>query len=288
MPHKTIHVFAPAKINLFLHITGKQADNYHTPQSLMGFVDVGDDLTFKQHDGLYIDVDGPYVSPLSNPRDNLVYKAAVLLAEHYKISPRAKIVLTKNLPVASGLGGGSSDAAATLQGLTKLWLLREEPDVLEQIAKKLGADVTACLYKKLVWSEGIGEKITRLPDIPDIHFVLVNPMIQTPTPEVFKHFRNRFNQPIQFSGRRKTSAEWIADLKIYNNDLTDAAIAVTPKIRDVLSALGETKNCILHRLSGTGATCYGIYSDAEAAHVAANILKDKYPDWWIIKASMLK
>jgi len=288
MSYKPIHVFAPAKINLFLHITGKREDGYHTLQSLMGFVDVGDDLTFEPHDGLYIDVDGTFASPISNPRDNLVYKAAILLSEHYKIPPRAKIILTKNLPIASGLGGGSSDAAATLQGLAKLWILQEEPDVMAQIAQKLGADVTACLYKKLVWSEGIGEKITRLPDMPNIHFVLANPMVQTPTPEVFKHFRSRFNPPILFSGRRKTSAEWIADLKIYRNDLTDAAIAVTPEIRDVLSALGETKECLLHRLSGTGATCYGIYSTPEAANIAAHTLEEKYSEWWVVKTNMLQ
>ncbi|MFH1157365.1 MAG: 4-(cytidine 5'-diphospho)-2-C-methyl-D-erythritol kinase [Pseudomonadota bacterium] len=288
MPHKTIHVFAPAKVNLFLHITGKREDGYHLLQSLMGFVDVGDDLTFGPHDSLYIDVNGPFASPLGNPRDNLVYKAAILLSEHYKVPPRAKINLTKNLPIASGLGGGSSDAAATLLGLAKLWLLREDPDKLAEIAQKLGADVTACLYKKLVWSEGIGEKITRLPDMPDIHFVLANPMVQTPTPEVFRHFRNRFSPPLQFSGRRKTTAEWIADLRIYRNDLTDAAITVTPEIRDVLAAIGGTAGCILHRLSGSGATCFGIYGNAEAAHVAAHTLKDQYPDWWVIRANMLR
>ncbi len=288
MPHNTVHLFAPAKLNLFLHITGRQADMYHTLQSLMVFVDVGDALEIAPHDTLYIDIVGPHAAPLDKPKDNLVYKAAILLAESYQVTPRGKIILTKNLPVASGIGGGSSDAAVTLKGLVKLWDLPGEPGRLLQLAQKLGADVPACLNGKPVWAEGIGEKMTALTDMPELHFVLVNPMIQTPTAQVFERFGNRFSPPIQFSGRRKTAAEWIADLKIYRNDLTDAATSVTPVIRDVLMALAETSGGLLHRLSGSGATCFGIYSSKESAHAAAHVLKTRYPDWWVTTANMLK
>jgi 4-diphosphocytidyl-2-C-methyl-D-erythritol kinase len=288
MPHKTLRLFAPAKINLFLHITGKQADGYHTLQSMMGFVDVGDDLTFSKHDSLYIDVKGPFAGELEDPKDNLVYKAARHLAEQYKVPLCGKIVLTKNLPVAAGLGGGSADAAATLKGLVKLWDLPEEPHRLQKIALGLGADVPACLYKKLVWAEGVGEKMTPLPEMPGIHFVLANPLIPTPTAEVFKKFRSRFSTPLQFSVRRKSSAAWIADLKIYHNDLTDAACAVTPAIRDVLDSLSGTTGCQLSRLAGSGATCFGIYGSAEAAKTAANDLRARHPSWWVTPADMLK
>lgn len=288
MSKNIIRLSAPAKLNLFLHITGRREDGYHTLQSVMVFVNTGDELKLSPHDSLYIDIEGPFAEPLDKPQDNLVYKAAQLLAAQYKIPARAKIILTKNLPVASGIGGGSSDAAATLKGLIKLWNLPDDALLLQKLALQLGADVPACLYKKPVWAEGIGEKLTALPDMPDLHFVLVNPLVPTPTPLVFQQFGSRFSTPLQFSGRRKSTAEWIADLKIYRNDLTDAASAITPVIRDVLAALGRTKGCLLHRLSGSGATCFGIYSTAEDSKAAARALEKSHPDWWVTAADMLK
>jgi 4-diphosphocytidyl-2-C-methyl-D-erythritol kinase len=288
MPPTNIRILAPAKINLFLHITGKLPDGYHTLQSLMGFVETGDVLDIAPHDSLYIDVAGPFAGELGNPRDNLVYKAAVMLFEHYRMPPRGRIVLTKNLPIAAGLGGGSSDAAATMRGLVRLWNMHEDWNGMEKIARHLGADVIACLYKKLVWAEGIGDRLTALPDPIDLHLVLVNPMIHTPTAEVFRHLHMRYSQPIQFSGRRKSTRQWIADLQIYRNDLTDAAIAVTPEIKDVLVAIAHTKDCRLNRLSGSGATCFGVYDSAEAAQAAAEMLQRNYPGWWVEKTALLR
>jgi 4-diphosphocytidyl-2-C-methyl-D-erythritol kinase len=136
--------------------------------------------------------------------------------------------------------------------------------------------------------EGAGEKMARPPEIPDMHFVLVNPMIPTPTARVFRNFRAHFSAPLHFSGRRRSVAAWIADLKMYRNDLTDAAITVTPEISDVLAALGDTAGCLLHRLSGSGATCFGIYNTAEEAGTAAHVLRTQRPEWWVVKADMLK
>lgn len=280
-------ILAPAKINLFLHITGKRDDGYHLLQSLIVFVDVGDRLTFAPHDGMFIDIEGPFATELQALRDNLVYKAARALADEYGVPLRGKITLEKNLPTASGMGGGSSDAAATLTGLAKLWGLPEEQDRLLRLAQKLGADVPACLIRKPVWTEGIGEKITRLPEMPTMHLVLANPRAPTQTPEVFSRFDARFSPPIQFIGRRKTLREWIADLKIYRNDLTDAAIGVSPVISTVLQALRDTPNCHFSRLSGSGATCYGVYDNRESALAAVNKLHTAYPRWWIAAASLL-
>ena len=289
MPHNTLHMFAPAKLNLFLHVTGKRADGYHTLQSLVCFVDVGDHLEISPHDSLYLEAEGPFAASLGgSPRDNLIYKAAVLLAEEYKVPLRGKITLTKNLPVSSGIGGGSSDAAAALKGLAKIWRLPEDTERLQRLALKLGADVPACFYKKTAWMEGIGEKITLLHDLPDLYFVLANPLVATPTAQVFGKFNGRFSPEIQFSGRRKTIEAWLADFKMYRNDLTAAALAVTPEIQNVMSALAGTTGCLLHRLSGSGATCFGIYSSAAMATAAANQLKEKYPEWWITEASILK
>lgn len=286
-PHR-FRLPAPAKINLFLHITGKRPDGYHLLQSLMVFVDIGDEIEFSRHDGLFLDVDGPFAGDMPQAAGNLVYKAAVLLAEEYKMQAHGAATLTKNLPVASGIAGGSSDAAAALKGFARLWGLPEEQERMMRLAQKLGADVPACYITRPVWAEGIGEKVTRLAEMPAMHFVLVNPMVATPTPEVFKRFHRAFSPAIQFSGRRKTMHEWIADLKIYRNDLTEAALEVCPDIRAVLAALEETPNCQLARLSGSGATCFGMYDSPAAAVAAVNKLKQTHPGWWVAAANLVK
>lgn len=288
MPHNTFRMLAPAKINLFLHITGKRDDGYHTLQSLMVFVDVGDELEFAPHDSLFIDIDGPFAGDMPEPQDNLVYKAAQLLANDYHETVRGRITLNKRLPIASGIAGGSSDAATALAGLARLWGLPDERGRLEKLAQKLGADVPACLARKPVWAEGIGEKMTYMSEMPPLHFVLANPMKPTPTPEVFRRFRNKYSPIIQFSGRRKTAPEWIADMKIYRNDLLDAALEVTPEIRQVLDAISSTPGCHVARLTGSGATCFGVYDNDNAAMAAVNKIKQQYPRWWVAPTKLLK
>lgn len=290
MPHNTFTLTASAKINLFLHITGKRDDGYHLLQSLMVFVDVGDVLSFAPHDSLFIDVEGRFAGDLISPQDNLIYKAARALADEYKTQPRGRILLDKKLPVASGMAGGSADAAATLKGLSRLWGLAEEPDRLRRVAERLGADVPACLMKKTVWAEGIGEKMTPLPGMPDMHFVLVNPIVETPTADVFRKFRERgrFSPAIQFMGRRKTMFEWIADLKMYRNDLTEAATHISPDIVAVLHAIEQTAGCHFARLSGSGATCFGVYDNDNSAKAAVNKLRQMHPDWWIVATNITK
>lgn len=281
-------MLAPAKLNLFLHITGKRDDGYHLLQSLMIFVDKGDSLSFAPYDGLFIDVEGPFAAELSSPHNNLVYRAAQALAQEYGMQPRGRVVLTKNLPVASGLAGGSSDAATALLGLARLWNLPQETSRLQKIARGLGADVPACLSRRPVWAEGIGEKMTYLQGMPDMHFVLLNPLMPTPTPEVFRLYKSRFSPPLQFSGRRKSMMEWIADLKLYRNDLSDAASQVCPLIPQALAALQATPNCHVARLSGSGATCFGIYDNAAAAMAAVNKLRQEHPRWWVSTANLLQ
>jgi len=275
MSSENFHIFAPAKINLFLHITGKRADGYHTLQSLMAFADVGDDLAFSAQDDFVIEMGGPFGGSLPNTEDNLVYKAARILSEEYKIALRGKIILTKNLPIASGIGGGSADAAAALKGFVKLWNLPHDPARLQKIALQLGADVPACLYGGTVWAEGVGEKLAPLPDMPRLHLVLVNPLIATATAAVFKSFRGEFSTTLEMKSMT------VDDLEQCRNDLTDAALVVTPEIAGVLAAIAGTEGCRLHRLSGSGATCFGAYKDEAAANAAAVALKARYPAWWV-------
>lgn len=288
MINTTFSLLAPAKINLFLHITGLRDDGYHLLQSVMVFVDAADRLEFAPHDGLFIDVEGPFATELSAPHENLVYKAARLLAAEYRVQATGRITLQKNLPTASGIGGGSSDAATTLLGLSKLWGLPEEQGRLARLAQQLGADVPACLIRKPVWVEGIGEKITRLPEMPDMHFVLANPRVPTQTAAVFRNFHEKFSPPIQFSGRRKTLPEWIADMKLYRNDLTAAALGISPVIGAVLHDIADTPNCHFARLSGSGATCFGVFDTAEAAHAAVNKLLQQHPRWWVVATKLAR
>jgi len=292
MSAKNFSLVAPAKINLFLHVTGRRDDGYHLLQSLVVFADACDRLEFSRHDSLFIDVDGYFADHVGDLRGNLVYKAAQALAQEYGCTPNGQIRLEKNLPVASGMGGGSSDAATTLRGLCRLWGLPEETGRLERLAASLGADVPACLYRRAVWIEGIGEKMMRMQDMPDMHLVLVTPAVATPTPEVFARFARRFSgrysPPIKFTGRRKTMQEWIADLRLYRNDLTDAAIEVSPDIRTALAAIASTPNCHIARLSGSGATCFGLYDTPGAALAAVNKLRQEHPHWWIKAAGIFR
>lgn len=282
MSSETIHVFAPAKVNLFLHITGKREDGYHTLQSLIVFADVGDELEFSLQKFFHVEARGAFAAALPDSKDNLVYKAARLLSEAYQVPLQGKIVLTKNLPVAAGIGGGSTDAAAALKGLVRLWNLQEDPARLQMIAQQLGADVPACLEGHIVLAEGIGEILTRVLDQQPVYLVLVNPLVPTPTAEVFKNFHG------SFSDRLTIPEEKGIDLEAARNDLTDAALVVTPVVRAVLDSIANTEGCLFSRLSGSGATCFGLYKNAEMARFAAATLKSQQPTWWITSAGLLK
>lgn len=268
---------APAKINLFLHITGRRDDGYHTLQSLLTFADVGDELEFIAADDFSLTVQGPFAEGLSAGPDNLVCKAAQQLAAAYHVPLRGRIVLTKNLPVAAGIGGGSSDAAAALKGLMKLWDVQPPLQELLLIAQKLGADVPACLVARSVFAERTGEHLTPAA-APHLHLVLANPGIATPTAAVFRNLSG-FSRP-----EDRQPLYTLEDIRLRHNDLTAPAEQVTPAIIDVLVALGKTEGCLLHRLSGSGATCFGVYGSAVQAQAAAQALRARQPAWWVVAA----
>jgi 4-diphosphocytidyl-2-C-methyl-D-erythritol kinase len=275
-------MLAPAKINLYLHVVGRRPDGYHLLDSLIVFAEMGDDLDVAPADAVSLTIDGPFAGKLTADQDNLVERAARGLGELTGVTAGARIALTKNLPVASGIGGGSADAAAALRALSALWGVAPERAALEQLALTLGADVPVCLDSKPSFIGGIGEEIASAGAIPQAHLLLVNPGVATPTPAVFKARNAGFSQP----------ARWIAPagdvhalaelLKVRRNDLTDAAIIVTPVIREVLNAIGNTKDCLLARLSGSGATCFGLYAHADAAEAARAAIAAAHPAWWAI------
>ncbi|HWA90930.1 MAG TPA: 4-(cytidine 5'-diphospho)-2-C-methyl-D-erythritol kinase [Rhizomicrobium sp.] len=254
----SVRVFAPAKINLFLHVGDKRADGFHALESLAVFVDVGDELAFAPSPELSLAIDGPFAGELTGEGDNLVLKAARALGM------TAAITLTKNLPVASGIGGGSADAAAVLRGLGKG---RHD---LREIAEALGSDVPVCVPSKPAWMEGRGEILTPMT-VPEMHLVLVNPRVGVSTAAVFRALERRSGL-----GAVKSNA-----LDGTRNDLEAPARALQPVIGEVLDAIATLPGARLARMSGSGATCFGLFGEALVAARAAEQLAAKYPGWWV-------
>ena len=282
-----IAVFAPAKINLYLHVTGQRDDGFHLLDSLIVFADYGDQVSVAPADQLTLSIDGPFAAGLPNDIYNLVIQAAHLLAERAGIEAKAEITLTKNLPVASGIGGGSADAAATLQALTQLWQINLDREELRDLACKLGADVPVCLAGKPSFVSGIGEIITPAPTLPETWLVLVNPGEPVATPEVFAKRDSDFTDTTPFDGTPATTAELAALLNERTNDLAAPATLVAPVIAEVLSVLHATNGQLLSRLSGSGATCFALFSDETSAQEAAKSLQSDHPSWWVQAAAVL-
>jgi 4-diphosphocytidyl-2-C-methyl-D-erythritol kinase len=271
--------FAPAKINLTLRVTGRRADGYHLLDSLVVFAKVGDRLSVKPAEMLSLSVSGPFGSGLGGEDDNLVLRAARALAVQAGIVPRGALLLDKMLPIASGIGGGSSDAAAALRLLDHAWSLRTPAEVMARIAVSLGADVPVCLDRLAMRMRGIGEKLTPVPALPRLGLVLANPGTAVATAAIF---RARAGMP--FSQEAPESPGWpsldalVAELAGESNDLEAAAVSLEPSIGAVLSALRSLPGCRLARMSGSGATCFALFADPEAAAAAAVGLRPEA--WW--------
>ncbi len=343
-------VFAPAKINLCLHVGDKRADGFHELESLVAFVDAGDVLRIARADDLLLTIEGPFADGLSIGDDNLVLKAARLLSARAKSRRGARITLQKNLPVASGIGGGSADAAATLRGLVDLWGLDLSPSELIPIAAELGSDVPVCLESAPAWMEGRGEAITAISDVPDFWMVLANPGVSVSTAEVFRKLGRPSHPPLEggsklslsdsekrISGRgivdaaprpeklslrssfstrpQSASAEASADkaqspakpwrsrtqgaggvidvaslvgfLNSTTNHLEVPARQIAPEINEVLTEIAREPGILLTRMSGSGATCFGIFADADAARSAAASIRVKHKDWWAVAAKLV-
>jgi 4-diphosphocytidyl-2-C-methyl-D-erythritol kinase len=275
---------ARAKINLYLHVVGKRDDGFHLLDSLIVFAETGDRLAVAPAADLTLEIDGPFADGLVAEADNLVLRAARALAAEIGIAPQAHLRLTKNLPIASGIGGGSADAAAALHGLSALWGATIDPERLHQIALSLGADVPVCLAGRSSFIGGIGEEIAPAGPLPPAWLLLVNPRVPTPTPQVFKLRRGEFSAAARWPTPPETAADLAAYLADRQNDLTEAAKLVAPVIGDVLAAIAATENCLLARLSGSGATCFGLYGSAAAAEAAQQAISRQAPGWWTAAA----
>ena len=281
-----ITVDASAKINLFLHITGKRKDGYHLLESLAVFTESGDRVSVQPSDRISLSISGPFSNGLpANDPDNLVLRAANLLARTFHRRDGAEIHLEKNLPVSSGIGGGSADAAATLRALVTIWNLDTDATRLADIGLALGADVPVCLHGAPALMSGIGETIEPVSRLPDCALVLVNAGEPVSTPQVFAQRVGNFS-PSRSWRCTASYEELVAALAARRNDLSDAAIGVSPGIRGVLGSLGQSTGCDLARLSGGGGTCFGLYSDMVAARSAAAEISERNPDWWVVATEL--
>jgi len=257
--------FAPAKINLTLHVTGQRADGYHLLDSLVVFADVGDQLTCRLGE-MSLAVSGPMAQGVPVGPSNLVFRAAELMGA------QATITLEKHLPAAAGIGGGSSDAAAALRLLADL-TGRAVPDQ----GLSLGADVPVCMLARAGFMRGIGEEVTPV-DLSPLHAVLVNPGVPVPTGAVFGGLASKDNAPMEALPTGISADQLLAWLSRQRNDLEAPAIAAQPVIADVLQTLRES-GAGLARMSGSGATCFGLYPDSKkAAHAALALAR---PGWWV-------
>jgi 4-diphosphocytidyl-2-C-methyl-D-erythritol kinase len=277
---------APAKVNLTLRVTGRRPDGYHELESLVAFTRVGDRLAFAPGDALALAVAGPFAAAAGEVADNLVLKAARELARRVPDLALGRFDLLKELPVAAGLGGGSADAAAALRLLARANALALDDPRLAAAARATGADVPVCLDAKPRVMRGIGEILSAPVALPPLPAVLVNPGAPLATKDVFAAFARagaaKPAAPFDAVGIGGTSVETVlAALAGGTNDLEPAAISLCPAVADVLAALAATPGCRLACMSGSGATCFGLYLSEAAAATAAQGIAAAHPDWWV-------
>jgi 4-diphosphocytidyl-2-C-methyl-D-erythritol kinase len=265
-----------AKINLALHVRERRPDGYHRIETIFAFAEHGDVLRVEAGEGLSLQIEGLFAGALAGESDNLVLRAALALAGRFSVTKGARLVLDKRLPVASGIGGGSADAAAALRLLTRFWELEAREGDLLAIARSLGADVPACLLSRTMRGEGKGDELapwqgTSLAGTP---LLLVNPGIGLSTAEVFARWSGEDRGPLP------------DDPAEGRNDLEPPAVALEPLISDVLDALRSGTGVRLARMSGSGATCFALFGseadrDAAAAHIRAT-----QPGWWLLASRL--
>lgn len=283
---KTLTAFASAKVNLYLHVGPTGADGYHPIDSLMVFADVGDILTLEPASALSFEADGPFSAAAPMDADNLVVRAAqAVLLSTVQAPPPFRLHLRKQLPVAAGLGGGSSDAAAALRLVNAILPAPLETEELRDLAAGLGADVPACLVATPVIARGRGEQLSSGPRLPVTHAVLANPRVATPTGPVFAAFDAGpppgplFVEPPSVFETVQDLAAWLA--RETRNDLAAPARAMAPPAGEVVDLLAQSPEALLARMSGSGASAFALCADADAADRLAARISALRPGWWV-------
>ncbi len=268
---------APAKVNLFLHVVGRRGDGYHLLDSLVVFAGAGDVLTGEPAAALTLELNGPFAPGLQSEADNLVLRAGRALATETGVAAGARLVLDKHLPIAGGIGGGSADAAAALRLLARMW--GAPASAVAAVAGELGADVPACIASRPARMGGIGDRLAPAPVLPPLGLLLVNPRLPVSTPEVFKARMGAFSGEAVLPLGWGSAAALAADLARLSNDLEAPAIALCPAIADVLAWVRARPGCLLARMSGSGATCFGLFEDAASAQAVAADAPDAWWSW---------
>ncbi|WP_299624865.1 4-(cytidine 5'-diphospho)-2-C-methyl-D-erythritol kinase [uncultured Tateyamaria sp.] len=280
-----VEVFAPAKINLCLHVTGQRSDGYHLLDTLVAFADIGDTVTLSVDGPGGLDVSGPEATPDLAGDGNIMSATAARFWGEEALSMH----LDKQLPIASGIGGGSADAAATYRGVLALRAAVEgrdaprDPTAEDAVAlMEIGADVPMCVPSTPARVQGIGEQITPISDLHPYPIVLVNPRVQVSTPTVFKRLARKENPALDRLPRDFEDRDLVLDwLGAQRNDLQAPALEVCPEVGAVLEALGKDQACRLTRMSGSGATCFGLFIRMHEATAAAEAISATHPGWWI-------
>jgi len=282
---------APAKINLTLHILGRRADGYHELESLVAFSGAGDSLSFVPSPALSLDISGPTATAAGDGDDNLVLRAARNLAERIEGLSLGAFRLVKRLPVAAGIGGGSSDAAAALRLLARANGLAADDPRLFEAARATGADVPVCLAGRARMMRGAGESLGPLLRLPLLPAVLINPGVPVETRLIFQKLGLQPGQKVDSAAHPDfdngaPGVEFLSLLARGRNDLEDAACLQAPVIVDVLAVLRAARGCKLARMSGSGATCFAIFASPRAAAKAARAIRLQHPEWWVRTAAL--
>jgi len=279
--NKGITLQCHAKINLFLHVTGKRADGYHELQSWVAFAEVADTMLVREAKQYHLVVQGTFASSLPFMQDNLITKAAHLLAARYNRKPNFIVELNKNLPIGAGLGGGSANAAAMVRAMQHFWRFEWLPSDAEWLAKKLGSDVPVCLAQRSCIVTGLGDELEAFAPMPEQHVVLVYPGVSISTKDIFDMMVPPYTQPIK-DIEHMTNPENLKHL-IHDtrNDLMHPAMGIEPRILQAYRSLTRQAGCMLSRMTGSGSCCFGLFADVETARHAAQAIRVAEPEWWV-------
>ncbi|WP_342642989.1 4-(cytidine 5'-diphospho)-2-C-methyl-D-erythritol kinase [Rhodoligotrophos ferricapiens] len=281
---------ASAKVNLSLHVVGQRADGYHLLESLVAFTGEGDVVHFAASERLSLTIDGPFASGLESDPTNLVLRAAAALGVD-----ACGIRLEKRLPVASGIGGGSADAAATLRGIMRRYQLSVPDDELDRIALTLGADVPVCLRSRACFMAGIGERVETVGPLPDVGILLVNPRVAVATAAVFRELglaarlaagEEPGSPHPPLPAQWRDAAHFAEFITLCRNDLEAPAQRLAPVIAEVLDRLRQETGCLVARMSGSGATCFGLFPTREQAAAAGTRIAADHPGWWLMASQL--
>ncbi len=283
-----VSAFAPAKINLYLHVVGRRANGYHNLDSLVVFAGVGDCVSAAPAADLSLTVSGKFAEAIPLGADNLVLRAARALAAIAGVPATAALHLEKNLPAAAGIGGGSADAAATIRALCRLWRIELAAEASMALALGLGADVPICLAGQPAYLGGIGDLLDPAPPLPPAWLVLANPRQAASTPQVFAVRQGPYSQPARFGAAPADADDLARLLAERRNDLTEAAKVVAPAVGTAIAMLEGLPGALIARMSGSGATAFALFADAEAARRGAAQLAAARPDWWVTAAPLLR